>query len=541
MGKKTIEKGKSISTEKMIRKEWIYPSLIALLGFCYYMTYINYGIRVSDEGFLVDGAERVLRGQLPMSDFMSYPPGSYFLLALLFKLFGVNLLISRFMEMGFLLINGLMMFYIGKRLMPSRWALIPSFILILFPGPWYKVFFTFGLLLPLITLIRFLEKRTAQRILIVGWAVGLALVFKIESGLYSLLTIGILLFLQSFWEEGKFVLNKKTILIFFKVSLLCFSALLSIIMPLMIFYHYKSVLTKLVFSLQEAYGAADIEAVSEFFGKPSLLKAVTKFHIGNLEHLFFYLILLVYLYFFGKVLFHLFVHKRKDFPPFLPVLIMGVLSLSYAYVAFGKSHLLQSAAVAYLLFGLALYLSVQRKERISKVLVFMMVVLFGLFFVDNFKMKSHFSSGSISRLYAIKKEGARLISSSKGNVYEETRQCEAINGLLRFFEGKEGYLMSLYYDPMINFLTGLENPTKFTILAPVLIKKPLRQKQVIDEVERYKIKYLLIRQPIWVSQDSLGFNQYAPILYEFVSTHYKLEKDVGGYLIFCRVASNDEN
>jgi len=35
-----------------------------------------------------------------MSDFISYPPGSYFLLALLFKIFGVNLLVSRLMENG---------------------------------------------------------------------------------------------------------------------------------------------------------------------------------------------------------------------------------------------------------------------------------------------------------------------------------------------------------------------------------------------------------------------------------------------------------
>jgi hypothetical protein len=71
------------------KKEWIYPLLIVIIGFCYYISYFNYGISLRDEGSLVYGAERVLEGQLPMSDFISYTPGSYFLLALLFKLFGV--------------------------------------------------------------------------------------------------------------------------------------------------------------------------------------------------------------------------------------------------------------------------------------------------------------------------------------------------------------------------------------------------------------------------------------------------------------------
>ena len=98
------------SRDTIVRKGWIYPLIIAIGGFCYYMSYFNYGISFGDEGFLVDGAERVLRGQLPGSDFMAYPPGRYFLLALIFKLFEVNLWVSRFMEIGFLLINGILMF-----------------------------------------------------------------------------------------------------------------------------------------------------------------------------------------------------------------------------------------------------------------------------------------------------------------------------------------------------------------------------------------------------------------------------------------------
>jgi hypothetical protein len=534
MEKKDREKRKIISSEKVIRKEWIYPSLIAILGFCYYVSYINYGISLGDEGFFVYGAERVLQGQLPMSDFMAYPPGSYLLLALFFKVFGVNLLVSRLMEMAFLLMNGLMMFYVGRRLMPKSIAVIPSFILIAFPGPWHKVFFTFGLLVPMITLFRFLDKRTAGRTLAVGWATGIALIFKLESALYSLLTAFAVFFWIHIWQEGNFLINKKAILGIFKDLLLCFLAMVSVITPFIIYYHSESALGKLFSSLKDAYSSDVVAATGEFFGQPSFLRAVTKFHIGSLSDLFFYLIILLYLYVLTEIVSHLFIKKKKSFPALLPILIMGMLSLSYAYISFSKSYLLQSAAMGYLLFGFVIYTFAQKRGTKSKVMLIFLISLLGLYLSDSFKWRSHFYSGSISRLYRIEKARAVAINSEKANVFVEKRQADAINELIQYFEGKRGYLLPLYYDPMVNFLTGLENPTRFSILSPILTQDPLRQKRVIDGVERYKVKFLLIRQLTWMSKDSFGFSKYAPILYEFVSNHYKLEKEVGDYLIFSR-------
>jgi hypothetical protein len=531
-GKKRMERRESISIKNILKKDWVYPLIIILLGFFYYLSYIRYGVSLKDEGFLVYGSERVLHGQLPMSDFTSYPPGRYFLLGLLFKLFGVNLVVSRFMEMAFLLLNGLMMFYIGKRLMPSGWAIIPSFILILFPGPWHKVFFTFGLLLPLLTLFRFLERENSMRILIVGWAIGIALILKIESALYSFLTVWIVLFLKNVLEAGKLSLNKTKVLAFLREISLCSSALLSVIVPVIIFYHSRSALTKLFSSLKECYGSSLISTTSELFGQPSLLRALTKFHIGSMSNHFFFLIVLLYIYFFLKVVVHLFGRKKGDFPPFFPVLVTGTLSLTYAYTVFEKAHLLQSVAMAYILFGFAAY-SVKRKEGIkSKIFLIILLLLLGLYCIDNFKWSGHFYSGSISRLYMIEKEGVGVVSSNKGKVYVGKRESDTINNLMQFFRGKNGYLMPLHFEPMVNFLTGLENPTPFLILSPPFFGNPIKQKQVIEEVEKYRIQYLLVPQILWVHPS--GYSYYAPMLYKYVMKCYQLEREVGGYLIFSR-------
>ncbi|HLY62086.1 MAG TPA: glycosyltransferase family 39 protein [Terriglobia bacterium] len=49
-----------------------------------------------DEGIILQGTERILRGEVLYRDFFSYfTPGSYYLLALLFKVFGDSLLVAR--------------------------------------------------------------------------------------------------------------------------------------------------------------------------------------------------------------------------------------------------------------------------------------------------------------------------------------------------------------------------------------------------------------------------------------------------------------
>jgi hypothetical protein len=51
---------------------------------------------IYDEGLIVSGADRILRGQLPYVDFNSgYPPGQFYTIALVFRLFGTSLLAER--------------------------------------------------------------------------------------------------------------------------------------------------------------------------------------------------------------------------------------------------------------------------------------------------------------------------------------------------------------------------------------------------------------------------------------------------------------
>ncbi len=71
--------------------------LLLFVSSCLYLKFFyNYTTLHSDEGIVLEGAQRILQGQVPYRDFFSfYTPGSYYWTALLFKIFGNSILVPR--------------------------------------------------------------------------------------------------------------------------------------------------------------------------------------------------------------------------------------------------------------------------------------------------------------------------------------------------------------------------------------------------------------------------------------------------------------
>src|SRR6185437_10625882 len=68
---------------------------LACLG--YLCLFLRYSSLELDEGIVLQGAERVLRGQIPYRDFFTfYTPGSFYLVALVFRIFGDSFVVARF-------------------------------------------------------------------------------------------------------------------------------------------------------------------------------------------------------------------------------------------------------------------------------------------------------------------------------------------------------------------------------------------------------------------------------------------------------------
>src|SRR5215468_4326951 len=77
------------------RRDWL-----AVLVFCisalHFSFFYRYTLLIGDEGIILQGAQRILAGQVLYRDFFSFlTPGSYYWVALFFKLFGSSILVAR--------------------------------------------------------------------------------------------------------------------------------------------------------------------------------------------------------------------------------------------------------------------------------------------------------------------------------------------------------------------------------------------------------------------------------------------------------------
>src|SRR5437899_1314572 len=92
--------GSWIRLAPRVREHFSRDRQIALFIFLsslgYLLLFRRYTTMEPDEGIVLQGAQRILRGQVVYRDFFSYfTPGSYYWLAFLFKIFGSSFTLAR--------------------------------------------------------------------------------------------------------------------------------------------------------------------------------------------------------------------------------------------------------------------------------------------------------------------------------------------------------------------------------------------------------------------------------------------------------------
>jgi len=87
---------RAANARPMLLSQRLFPWLVFLGSTAYLLFFCRYSALEPDEGIVLQGADRVLHGQIPYRDFFSfYTPGSYYLVALLFRVFGNSFLVAR--------------------------------------------------------------------------------------------------------------------------------------------------------------------------------------------------------------------------------------------------------------------------------------------------------------------------------------------------------------------------------------------------------------------------------------------------------------
>ena len=149
-------------------REWGVVLLVFWLSCLYLLPFYRYTVLNANEGIILQGAQRILTGQMPYRDFFSFfTPGSYYWMALLFKLFGNSIVTAR---IALVIYGGALsaLTYLLARRVCSRWsallATLPG-LLICLPNQFFVMHnwdSTLWALLALYCAVRWLETLTRR-------------------------------------------------------------------------------------------------------------------------------------------------------------------------------------------------------------------------------------------------------------------------------------------------------------------------------------------------------------------------------------------
>ena len=132
-----------------------------LLG--YFLSFIDYGFNIWDEGGYAYGTLRTLNGQSALKDFNpnGYLPGRYLYGEIFFKLFGINI---QSLRIGVALLTPLMVlltYSISQRVMTTGFSLLAALSIMSAPSMYYNRFYPFFCILLAYLTIKIIEtKRT---------------------------------------------------------------------------------------------------------------------------------------------------------------------------------------------------------------------------------------------------------------------------------------------------------------------------------------------------------------------------------------------
>ncbi len=170
------------------RREWVI-AVALFVGTCLYLfLFYDYANFNPDEGVVLQGAQRILQGQVVYRDFFSFfTPGSYYWTAFLFKIFGSSILVAR---SALVVYGGLfsVFVYLMSRRVCSRWiALFTSYLLTLVCLPFRFVTLhnwdsTVWTCIALYLAVRFLETPHGGLALAAAGSAALTCIFEQSKG-----------------------------------------------------------------------------------------------------------------------------------------------------------------------------------------------------------------------------------------------------------------------------------------------------------------------------------------------------------------------
>src|SRR5262245_44830050 len=168
-------------------ERWIVLLLFGLTA-VYLFLFRRFTTMDPDEGIILQGAQRILRGEVLYRDFFSFfTPGSYYLLAILFKIFGNSLMTARITLAVFGGVDSVVTYLLTRRVCRRGSALTIAALVTLTTVPYRFMALhnwdsTLWACLALYSAVRLVESRKAPWAFAMGTLTSLTFLFEQSKG-----------------------------------------------------------------------------------------------------------------------------------------------------------------------------------------------------------------------------------------------------------------------------------------------------------------------------------------------------------------------
>lgn len=486
--------------------------LIFLLALIKGIYFSHFGLNFYNYGETLHNATRILNGEILYRDIWAlFPPGFTYFPALIFKVFGKNLLIIRYAESFLFAVLISIIVLLAKEFLSKRMLILLAVVLIfsdintylLFP----YVFFYAALLLAIL----YLKSRHSYLIFLSGLTVGLGFLFRHDLAIITVLTIGFLLIVSDKVRSA---------------GPAFFLSLLGVVLPTLVFI-------KKIWSLKEFIYLALVKApqISKALSPGFNIKSILALDLSyayalRIFTLWFYLVYIsVYLLIILKL-----IKEPKRKIVILSLFVFGLLQIPHAISVFEMGHLVKAGIPAIILGFYLVQEGMRPKKRISSRLLLLSPIM--LFLAGNLVMSAwwinfndtevNFSSGSVylNSRYVI---GSTLPSSNtiKNSIIfiqENTKESD--------------YIFVAPYHAILYFLAGRKDPSRFNNFVPRLVSES-EEAEVIRSIEAKRVK-IVVYDPVNAPHGK-KFADFNPQIHNYLMENFEVvQKTPEGWLFMKR-------
>lgn len=506
-----------------------------------------------DEGFTVFNATRVMNGDVPYRDFWAiYPPGQFYLLAAIFKIFGINLLTARIYDIIARLVIVIGVYFIANKTLDRALSLLVcSIIALLLASAGFYTYAVFpSLALGLLSILSLLEAfDTGQRrwLVLTGLLIGVGALFRWDIGLYTSISVisAALLFYNLHSAKAPGGPIRALFAVSRPIAVIPIAALL-VALPCYGYLIFKSGFTNLwtqvvVFPMTTLHSVRrlSLPPIIPFIASSTkILSTPRDAYLEFLEWLRLYATLAAYgivLSYYGLSLLRKRVIFNTTFFATAALIVLGVMLFAQALSRYDSIHILPSSVIALLLVApLAhrLMLNVKRNTLKNSLLIALGIFAILYLFLPTWIIFRSLSGFSPFHCHARVVRASCIYLDSNQELAVEYIRAHTSDGEA-IFVGNQRHDTILVNDIGFYFLSDRPSATKYHELYPGVATTAPVQETIIREIQSRNVRWvILVGTPESSEANASAVSSGVRLLDEFIRSTYAPVAAYGKYEIW---------